>query len=382
MKLVFISNFLNHHQEAFCEELVRILGADNFRFIATVSQAEEQKKLGYLDKNHSEYCIRFYEVPDGKNKAEEWINAADIILIGGVSYRYTYKQWLKGKIVIKYGERINKIGTEGHTLKSRLNMFLFHQLSIRKTDYFLAASAYAAGDYMAHGAYRNKVLKWGYFPPCQYYNITELFAKKNKQEILWCGRLIDWKHPEIIPEIARKLQRDGISYYFTVVGDGPLYESLQKIAIKEQLHIRMLGSVPSNQVRGYMEQAGIMLATSDYNEGWGAVINEGMNSACAVVATVSMGAVPFLIKDRKNGRIFDYHNVNQCYCLVKELLQNPKQQEKLGEDAYRTITETWNAKTATENFVNFLEGLKQGEERIPAYGPCSKAEIIMNPTER
>ena len=33
-----------------------------------------------------------------------------------------------------------------------------------------------------------------------------------------------------------------------------------------------------------MEQADIYLFTSDRNEGWGAVANEAMNSACAMVA--------------------------------------------------------------------------------------------------
>ena len=382
MKLVFISNFLNHHQETFCKELIKILGTDNFRFIAMVGQAEEQKKLGYVDMNQAAYCIRYYETPNGAAEAKKWLDTADVILVGGISYRYTYKQWLKGKIVIKYGERINKTGTEGQKLKEKLNMLLFHRLSVRKTDYFLAASAYAAGDYRTHHAYKNRMLKWGYFPECKHYDTSELIAKKNKKEILWCGRLIDWKHPELIIKTAKRLQRDGIDYSFTVVGDGPLRDSLQRAAEVERLNIRLLGAVPSDLVRGYMEHAGIMLASSDYNEGWGAVINEGMNSACAMVATVSMGAVPFLIKDGENGRIFDYHDTEQCYSIVKELLQNPEQQESMGEKAYRTITTTWNAKTAAENLIALLEGLSRGEERIPAHGPCSKAEIILNPTER
>jgi glycosyltransferase involved in cell wall biosynthesis len=56
-------------------------------------------------------------------------------------------------------------------------------------------------------------------------------------------------------------------------------------------------------VRDHMEAADIFLFTSDFNEGWGAVLNESMNSACAVVASHAIGSVPFLLKDGENGFI-------------------------------------------------------------------------------
>ena len=49
-----------------------------------------------------------------------------------------------------------------------------------------------------------------------------------------------------------------------------------------------------------MEKSEIFLFTSDKGEGWGAVLNESMNSACAVVASHAIGSVPFLLKDGEN----------------------------------------------------------------------------------
>lgn len=49
----------------------------------------------------------------------------------------------------------------------------------------------------------------------------------------------------------------------------------------------------ASEVRSYMEKADIYLFTSDFNEGWGAVLNESMNSGCAVVASHAIGSVPF-----------------------------------------------------------------------------------------
>lgn len=58
-------------------------------------------------------------------------------------------------------------------------------------------------------------------------------------------------------------------------------------------YVTFTGPVQSDKVRGFMERAGIFLFTSDRQEGWGAVLNESMNSGCAVVASHAIGSVPF-----------------------------------------------------------------------------------------
>ena len=39
MKFVFASNYLNHHQRPFCDEMYRVLG-ENFSFISNEERAE------------------------------------------------------------------------------------------------------------------------------------------------------------------------------------------------------------------------------------------------------------------------------------------------------------------------------------------------------
>ena len=62
MKVVFVSNFLNHHQLPFCEEMIKRLGKENFKFIATEKIPDERIKLGYEDMNNIyPFVIRAYE---------------------------------------------------------------------------------------------------------------------------------------------------------------------------------------------------------------------------------------------------------------------------------------------------------------------------------
>ena len=48
-----------------------------------------------------------------------------------------------------------------------------------------------------------------------------------------------------------------------------------------------MGALKPADVRKEMERADIFLFTSDYKEGWGAVLNEAMNARCAIVAVHS-----------------------------------------------------------------------------------------------
>ena len=104
-----------------------------------------------------------------------------------------------------------------------------------------------------------------------------------------------------------------------------------------------------------MENANIYLFTSDRNEGWGAVLNESMNSGCAVIANRDIGSAPYLIANNVNGLI--YSNENELYQYVVQLISDSAMREKLGRNAYKTITEVWNAEVAAQRILQLAEEL-------------------------
>ena len=129
-----------------------------------------------------------------------------------------------------------------------------------------------------------------------------------------------------------------------------------------------------------MEKAGVYLFTSDQKEGWGAVLNEAMNSACAVVASHATGSAPFLIQDKENGLLYQSGNTDDLYRKVKYLLDHPTETERMGKKAYETVTDLWNAEIAAERLLRLSACILNGEDCADLYesGPCSRAEIIKN----
>ena len=204
--------------------------------------------------------------------------------------------------------------------------------------------------------------------------------KKNRTRILWCGRFLDWKHPDDAIRVAKLLKNDGMDFSMDFIGTGPMENTMcnmiDEFGLNTQVHI--LGAMPQEQVRAHMESAGIYLFTSDFQEGWGAVLNEAMNSGCAVVASHAIGAVPYLLKNKENGLIYRFGDTEALYRRVKRLLAEPEEQRRLGKAAYRTIVEEWNAATAAERFIKLAETILAGKKSPDLYdsGPCSRAEIM------
>jgi len=380
MKVIFASNYLNHHQLSFSIEMIKETEGQ-FIFIATEEISEERVALGYTDMNSKyPWVIKAYQSKEEKERAIEQINQADVVIMGSAPEYLIEQRLRQNKLVFRYSERIFK--NKGNAIKNFLRRikYCFFNKNIKRC-YMLCASAYAAMDYSKLSLYVGKTYKWGYFPELKHYNdINSLIENKKNNSILWVGRFIEWKHPEVGLEVARRLKEDGYCFNLSFIGCGELEETLKKKVKEENLEnfITFLGSMSTEQVRAYMEESEIFLFTSDRNEGWGAVLNEAMNSACAVVASHSIGSVPFLIQDYENGLIFKDGQADDLYKKVKFLLDNPTLRKKISMNAYETIYKQWNASNAAKRLILLSKEILSGNKKAEPFkdSVCSKAEKL------
>lgn len=373
MKIVFVSNYFNHHQKPFCEEMYKRLG-EEFAFIATTMMREERKQLGYVQNDQPKYVLLAYEGDEQRNKAHSLINDADVVIAGSAPNEMLLQRIRQNKLLFRYSERPFK-------KKASFLKKIYFAIKFRKNDlgkkniYMLCASAYAASDYASVGMYKGRTFKWGYFPEVKKYNIDHLLSQKQKNTLMWCGRFIDWKHPDDAIQVARKLKESGYDFCLNMIGAGVMEEQLKQLVKDYELEDRVhfLGPMPPERVRSYMEEAGIYLFTSDRQEGWGAVLNESMNSGCAVVANHAIGSVSYLMKNGENGMIYESSNVDMLYEKVKYLLEHPETQKILGKAAYQTMVSEWNAKVAAERLLHLSEVILSGEKNPHLYenGSCS-----------
>ncbi len=367
-KFIFISNYINHHQIPFCNAMYQVL-KEAFVFIQTEPMEEERIRMGWQENVSCPYVRRYYEEPE---KLQEWIDNCAVVLFGGTDEEcYIQKRLREKKPVVRYSERLYKQGQwKAISPRGLLKKYKDHTRYRRDKVYMLCSGAYVPSDFHIVRAYPDKLLRWGYFPETISYAVEELMAAKKAGNILWAARFIDWKHPELPLKTAKYLKEQGYTFHMDIIGGGELEGMVQKLLQEYRVEdvVTLQGYRTPQEVRSFMERADIYLVTSDRQEGWGAVVNEAMNSGCAVIGNHMIGAVPFLIKHGENGCIYRNGQDQELFDLTGALLKNRAKCQQMGKNAFYTITQEWNAETAAARLAALCvrEGFLQMEDINPS----------------
>lgn len=393
MRIAMISNFMNHHQLSFSQAIISQADME-YTFIALEALPQERLDMGYEDMNHAfPFVLCAYDSEKEMQRARRIIDDADAALYGSCPDELISRRTRKGKLCFKFSERYFKEGTGLLRAPHNVASAWKHLKPFEKSPlFFCCSSAYTAADLNRYTNFKDRAFKWGYFPEAKQYDVERLMAGKRSAvpggegrpqiSILWAGRLIGWKHPEVAIGLAASLKKKGYAFKLRIIGNGEMETQLRGMIRDGNLteQVEMLGAMAPGEVRAHMEKADVYLFTSDFHEGWGAVLNEAMNSGCAVVASHAIGAVPFLMKDGVNGLIYENGNQKHLEKQACKLLDDPTYRRKIGENAYRTIAEMWNAQVAASRFVLLAKKLAAGEPAQDLFetGPCSKAEILNN----
>lgn len=383
MQIIFVSNYINHHQLPFCKAMTE-QNQGEFIFIQTEPMEQERVDMGWaVDVKEYSFVKCYYEEPEACQKL---INDGEIVIFGGVEDEaYIEPRLRSGKLTIRYSERIYKEGQWKFITPRGLKKKYHDHIRYRKKNvYLLCAGAYVASDFHLIHAYPGKMFVWGYFPEFREYPIDELMDRKEKKknddilEILWAGRMIDWKHPEHAIEAVGDLVKEYSGVHLTMAGSGGLEGQIKELAHKKGLdgNITFTGYLSPAVIREKMLAADVFLFTSDFKEGWGAVLNEAMNSGCAVVASSGIGAVPYLLRHGNNGMVYRNGDVTEMKKYVKELAGNARLRRSLGINAYETIRTKWNAEAAATRLLSLIHSIQMNNLKASPDGPGSMAPII------
>lgn len=379
MRTVFVSNYINHHQLPFCRAMDEISPNGDFVFIQTMPMEEKRIQMGWgVDPKSFSFVKLYYEEEE---ECKRLILDSDVVIFGwseGMISDLEQERLSSGKLSFRVSERIYREGQWKFISPNGLVHKYREHIRYRKMPvYLLCAGAYVASDFNLIKSYPGKMLKWGYFPVGD----NSSFAKEStdkKVKLCWAGRLIDLKHPEFAIKLAHTLKEKGMDFELEIIGDGVLKTDLEKMAIDEGLskEISFTGNLEPSEVRKHMQIAHIFLFTSNYLEGWGAVVNEAMLSGCAVVASREAGAVPFLIKDGENSLSYENGSYADFEAKVLYLFENKDKIHEFGCAAQKTIKDKWNGQNAAAEFVRFCREFYENKNpKMAEDGPMSKAPI-------
>ncbi len=378
MTITFVSAFLNHHQILLCEEFRK--HCDEFYYISTMPVPQERLDFGYEDveKKYS-YVLRAYDGSTDHKDIEDIILRSDAVIFGECNNKYIELRMKENKLSFLYSERFFKKGTWRRFIPQTRRKIEKRVIRYKnKNFYVLCASAYLSRDLKLLGFNADKCFKWGYFPQVKKYDAR---PERNNTpvKLLWVGRFLPLKHTEDAIYAASELKARGVDFTFDIIGTGECEASLKELVKNLGLdkQVNFLGSMGPSSVIENMEKSDIFMMTSDFHEGWGAVSNEAMSTGCAVLLSSALGCANFLIKDKKNGLIYQYGNNKDFAEKLYQLAKDKKLREKLGKEAYKTIKEEYNQTVAAERLMEFIKNDCKVNKDYD-WGPMTQAPIVHN----
>lgn len=393
MKLIFYTNYLNHHQVLVADELYRLLGED-FRFVATLPRNESELKGG-ADYSTRPYCLLAGESDVARQEALRLACEADVCVFGACSHDYAVaraKQNPQG-LSFEMGERWLKHGwlTIGSPVFRQWarNYYRYY----RKANFYkLCCSSFTAGDDEMLHAYKGRHFKWGYFTevsseisdkPDETLNMQHESGERPVR-LMWCARFITWKHPELVIKLAASLKKGGYDVVIDMYGDEgrlapydkpyrrkDLEALIDKLSVADTVTLK--GNRPNGEILKAMQEGDIFLFTSDRLEGWGAVANESMANGCVLVASDAIGSTHYLVKNKETGMIFRSCDLDLLYEQVKYLLDNPDMRKQISKAGRESMVKLWSPANAAKSLLRLIEDIQAGHETSIVEGPCSKA---------
>ncbi len=390
MTITFISNYINHHQIPFCDACYQNLHED-FHFIQTQPMEEERIAMGWhTDGTDLQYVLCLYEEEE---KCRRLIMESDILIAGWSGREDLVTERLKAKKpVIRVSERLYREGQwKAVSPRGLIRKYKEHTRFRKEKAYLLCAGAYVPSDFHLIRAYPGKMYKWGYFPQTVRYTQEEWESLKPDDGVLhivWAGRFIPLKHPEFMVRLARVLtehtelwtdkENEFSDFRIHMAGSGEMEEELRKQAKETGIEDKLVfyGFLSPEKVRKVMEGCHIHVFTSNFLEGWGAVVNEAMNSGCAEVVNAEVGAAPYLIRHGENGLVYQGGSFEKMAEAVIYLASHGGERRAMGRAAYETVTGLWNAEHAAKELIRFAGEILTGEPAPAGEGPLSIAPVI------
>lgn len=379
MYLTFFLNRLNNHQVHVADEFYTLLG-DEYCFVEICKPTEQSKKGSNEDFSRRPYLLKAWEDESSMKLALRLAIESKVAVFGAESLVFEVQRMKSSQgLAFELSERWLKRGWINFFSPRLLKYLWYYKFVFRdKPLYKLCAGAYCANDMYAIHSFVDKCYKWGYFTKVDNVEPKPL-NDSTKTKIMWCGRFLKLKHPELPVFLAERLHNKGYQFVIDMYGSGEELNNTKTLIQKRRVEdfVKLHGTLPNEEILKEMRKHDVFLFTSDRNEGWGAVVNEAMANGCAVVISDEIGSSPYLIEDGVTGMVFSSCNIDSLEKKVVFLLTHKEILTTIGNNALRCIKEVWNPRNASSSLLILIEELLNGAATSIKEGPCSKAEPII-----
>jgi colanic acid/amylovoran biosynthesis glycosyltransferase len=169
-------------------------------------------------------------------------------------------------------------------------------------------------------------------------------------KILFCGRLINWKGPDITVEILNDLVniKGYLDIELIIVGEGEYREKVVEVITKYKLnaYVKLLGALTQEEVLEQMNISDVFLLPgisepmTDRAETQGLVIQEAQSMKLPVLVS-DAGGMKYGVVDNETGFVIKENDIEEFSNKIELLYNNFDLKEKMGVNARKFVTENY-----------------------------------------
>jgi glycosyltransferase involved in cell wall biosynthesis len=173
----------------------------------------------------------------------------------------------------------------------------------RAAGKFIAVSNFIAEKLVGQGFPREKIQVHYIGADTTDFQSDPILARE--KTVLFVGRLVEKKGCEYLIRAMELVQKEMPDVELVIVGDGPLRDSLERLAKSRLRRFTFTGTQPAKSVRDRMNRAAVLctpsiVAASGDAEGFGMVFIEAQSSGLPVVSFAS-GGIPEAVRHGESG---------------------------------------------------------------------------------
>lgn len=198
-------------------------------------------------------------------------------------------------------------------------------------------------DVAAISSYKNSITKDQRFAIRQSLGIAG-----TARVFLYVGRLEPHKGLQDLVDAFSQLEDANRDAFLLLVGEGSMYDRLQKHAVNES-RIRCTGRLSGTNLLDAYVAADVFVLPSLF-EPWGLVVNEAMAAALPVIASDRVGCVDDLVINRESGLVVPAGNVKRLAAAMQLMLDDADLCQCMSEKAGLLISR-WTLECEADNMV-------------------------------
>lgn len=212
-----------------------------------------------------------------------------------------------------------------------------------------------------HSGYKNiKILPVGL--DTEYFTPKKVYKLDNKFNVLFCGRLIEWKGALELIEIANEIinKRFYSNVCFHIIGDGAEKNQVKELIAKYKLaeYVKLYGARIQKEIFNTMEKMDVFISPGKTVRGraetQGLVIQEAQAMELPVIVTTA-GGMKYGVLDNVTGFVIEERNIQEMTNKLEFFINNPEIRKEMAKASRRYVVDNFDSRFLGDKLLNIYK---------------------------